>query len=112
MLNKELTGACSTPIILSVISKQESYGYQIIQDIREQSNQKIEWSEGMLYPLLRRMEQQGLLKSRWHTPETGRKRRYYEITTKGRHALSKEQENWREANTMLESIWNLNPQNV
>ena len=105
MLSKELTGACSIPIILGILSRGESYGYQIIQDLKSHTDGDLEWADGMLYPILRRMEQQGSLESYWQKPENGRKRRYYRITKQGQSALETEKNKWRSANLLLEKIW-------
>ncbi len=55
-LSKELIGASSIPIILSILSKNESYGYEIIQNVKEISNGKIEYGDGTLYPVLHKLE--------------------------------------------------------
>ena len=110
MFNKELNGACSTMIVLGLLAQGESYGYEIIQMLKKQSGGRLEWAEGMLYPLLRRLEKEGCLESRWVTPDGGRRRRYYSVTDKGRTALVQEKEQWQEANSLMEKIWNLNPE--
>jgi PadR family transcriptional regulator PadR len=112
MFKKELNGACSTMILLGVLAQEESYGYAIIQSLKQHSGGKLEWAEGMLYPLLRRLEKSQLLTSRWVSPETGRRRRYYTVTQKGMEALAAEKKQWQEANTLLESLWNLNPKHA
>ena len=60
-LSKELVAASATPMILSVLGRGESYGYAIIQEIRDLSDRQIEWTDGMLYPVLHRLERQGLV---------------------------------------------------
>ena len=79
MIRKELVAASAEPLILSLLAKGESYGYAIIQEVKERSGGKFQWTDGMLYPVLHRMERRGLLKSRWDESETGRKRKYYSI---------------------------------
>ena len=76
MLSKDLVAASSKPLVLSVLADGESYGYEIIQRIRELSGGSIEWSEGMLYPVLHRLERDGLIRSEWKRAETGRERKY------------------------------------
>ena len=74
MLAKELVAASTEPLILSLLSRGESYGYALIQEVKQLSGEKIEWTDGMLYPVLHRMEQNGWIKSRWVEVETGRRR--------------------------------------
>ena len=114
MFTKELTGACSAPVILGIIARGDSYGYQILQDLKNLSGGKLNWADGMIYPVLRKLEKQTLLDSYWHQPESGRKRRYYKLTKKGYSSLSAEQSQWRSANDILEKIWNnqLDPKTV
>src|SRR5215813_3765009 len=88
--SKELVAASATPMILAILSRGESYGYAIIREIREVSDSQLEWTDGMLYPVLRRLEKQGLLESKWRVAETGRKRRYYRIKKSGRAALTEQ----------------------
>ena len=75
MIPKELVAASTEPLILSLLSRGESYGYALIQDIRELSGDELQWTDGMLYPVLHRMEENGLIQSRWGESENGRKRK-------------------------------------
>ena len=92
MLSKELVAASTVPLVLSVLRQGESYGYALIQRVRELSGGKIEWTEGMLYPVLHWMEREKMIESEWRTAETGRKRKYYRIRREGRKALKEEQQ--------------------
>src|ERR1700728_2339940 len=74
MIRKELVAASAEPLILSLLAKGESYGYAIIQEVKLRSEGKLQWTDGMLYPVLHRMENRGLIKARWGESETGRKR--------------------------------------
>src|SRR5580698_8605476 len=94
MINKELVAASTEPLILSLLSKNESYGYDLIQQVRQLSGDKIEWTDGMLYPVLHRMENRALIKSRWGESETGRKRKYYSLKKDGKRAMAKHQAQW------------------
>lgn len=105
MINKELVAASSRPIVLSILANGESYGYEIIQKVRTLSNGQIEWSDGMLYPVLRKLDQEGLLISEWRVSETGRKRRYYRINEQGKEALQNEKEQWQIVQTTLTKLW-------
>lgn len=94
MISRELTAASARPIVLSILSKGRSYGYKIIQKVRELSGDEIQWADGVLYPVLHRLERHGLVESTWEKTESGRRRRYYSITEDGRHALELEYEQW------------------
>src|SRR5271154_2565765 len=87
MLSKELVAASTEPLILSLLSEGESYGYALIQEVKRLSGDKIEWTDGMLYPVLHRMEDNGWIQSRWGESQTGRKRKYYSIKRDGHKAL-------------------------
>lgn len=105
MLNKELVAASSRPLILSILHEQESYGYAILQRVRELSGQKFEWTDGMLYPVLHRLEQEGLIAAEWKTAENGRERKYYHLTPDGRKAMRGEQEQWLAVHQTLSKLW-------
>jgi len=94
MLNKELVAASTEPLILSLLAGGESYGYALIQEVKRLSGDKIAWTDGMLYPVLHRMEHRGLIKSRWGESETGRKRKYYSLKKDGKTALARHHEQW------------------
>lgn len=94
MIARELVAASAEPLILSLLSKGESYGYAIIQEIKERSQDRIQWTDGMLYPVLHRMERNGWIESRWDESETGRKRKYYSIKKEGKKALTEQREQW------------------
>src|SRR5436189_4154802 len=87
MIERELVAASTEPLILSLLSKGESYGYAIIQDIKARSEDQIQWTDGMLYPVLHRLENNGWIKARWVEIENGRKRKYYSIKREGKKAL-------------------------
>ena len=91
---KELVAASSKPIVLGVIAKGETYGYEIIQKVRVLSSERLQWTDGMLYPVLHRLERTGLIRSRWGESEVGRRRKYYRITTEGKRVLARELEHW------------------
>jgi PadR family transcriptional regulator, regulatory protein PadR len=82
-LSKDLVAASATPLILSILKKGDSYGYAIIKEVKELSEEEISWTDGMLYPVLHRLEKQKLIKSYWGKSATGRKRKYYFLTSDG-----------------------------
>jgi PadR family transcriptional regulator, regulatory protein PadR len=109
MLTKELVAASTVPLVLSVLTEGETYGYALIQRVRELSGGKIEWTEGMLYPVLHWMEGEELIESEWREAETGRKRKYYRLRKEGRRALKGEQEQWMTVHETLTKLWNQRP---
>lgn len=105
MLSKELVAASTVPLVLSVLTDGDNYGYALIQRVRELSGGKIEWTEGMLYPVLHWMESENLIESEWREAETGRKRKYYRLCKQGRNALREEKEQWLSVHTTLTKLW-------
>ena len=105
-LEKELVAASSVPLVLSILSEGQSYGYAIIQRVKELSGGKIEWTDGMLYPVLHWLEDQGYVTSRWGESDTGRKRKYYTLKPQGRKALRQQQEQWTVVHSVLKKLWN------
>ncbi|HKK46353.1 MAG TPA: PadR family transcriptional regulator [Balneolaceae bacterium] len=110
MISRELKAASSKPMILSILSHGESYGYQIIQNIEELSDGEWKWSEAMLYPVLHRMNSEGLIQSRWEVMDNGRKRKYYSLTQNGKEALKTEKKQWMSVHEVLKSLWGPNPE--
>jgi DNA-binding PadR family transcriptional regulator len=91
---KELVAASATPIILAILEQGDSYGYAIIRRVREVSGNRISWSDGMLYPVLHRLEDAGFIESYWCKAETGRKRKYYRIRGAGIEEFTKLMMQW------------------
>ena len=109
MLSKELIAASTVPLVLSVLTEGEIYGYALIQRVRELSHGKIEWTEGMLYPVLHWMEKEELIESEWRDAETGRKRKYYSLRKEGRKALQEEQQQWMAVHETFSKLWKTKP---
>jgi DNA-binding PadR family transcriptional regulator len=95
MISKKLMAASTRPIILAILSRGEDYGYSIIQKVKEISRGNLKWTDGMLYPVLQRMEMDDLIASTWKLSGETRPRRYYTITDKGRKELVSELVSWR-----------------
>lgn len=74
-------------IVLAALVDGPAHGYAVIREIRRRSGGAFELPEGTVYPALHRLEKSGLLSSRWRTAESGRKRRVYTMTRRGRRAL-------------------------
>lgn len=108
-ISKELIGASSIPILLTIIADNESYGYEIIKKVKELSDGKIEYKDGTLYPVLHKLEKKGFIESYWKVTEKNRKRKYYKICEKGKKELSTEKESWEVINQIISKLWKTEP---
>src|SRR5262249_30500624 len=104
-LEKELVAASSVPLVLSILSEGDSYGYAIIQRVKELSGGKIEWTDGMLYPVLHWLEDQRPGRNRWTKSKSGRRRKYYSLRREGREALQQQKEQWILVSSTLSQLW-------
>jgi transcriptional regulator len=104
ILSKDLVAASSTPLILSILSIEDSYGYAIIQQVHELSDGELKWADGMLYPILHRMEKKGWIESFWGQANTGRKRKYYRLSAQGISELKQQQEQWQKLSNMISKL--------
>jgi PadR family transcriptional regulator, regulatory protein PadR len=104
-LSKDLVAASATPLVLAILAEGDSYGYAVIKRVAELSGGHLQWTDGMLYPVLHRLERQGFVAARWGRSEIGRKRKYYRITRTGRTHLAAQQEQWRVVDHTLRGIW-------
>ena len=104
-INKDLVAASSTPLVLAILAEGDSYGYAILKRVRELSGGELEWTDGMLYPVLHRLERSRLVEARWDQAETGRRRKYYGLTDTGREQLAEERRQWRTVDKALRNIW-------
>jgi PadR family transcriptional regulator PadR len=93
-------------LLLRLVRERRSYGYELASDLHERSGGWIDLKEGTLYPVLYRLEDQGLIAAEWDPPARGVPRKYYKITAKGRKQLDELTESWRAwvrvVNTVLE----------
>ena len=105
MSSDTLVAASSKPIILSLLLSGETYGYQILKRVRRVSGGTMKWSSAMLYPVLRRMEKEDLIRSEWRVSEENRMRKYYLLTEKGRRELETERARWNDIQMTLRKIW-------
>ncbi len=104
-ISKELMGASSIPFILSILGESDNYGYEIMRKIKELSNGRIVWKEGSLYPVLKKMEKSGMIKSYWNVKDFDRPRKYYRILTEGKEALNQEKEDWALMQKIFSKLW-------
>ena len=108
-VSKDLVAASATPLVLSILSEGENYGYAIIKRVHELSGGQMQWTDGMLYPVLHRLEKQGLIRSQERLSETGRKRRYYRIENKGTTVLREQRSQWMLVYSTLRKLWENEP---
>jgi DNA-binding PadR family transcriptional regulator len=104
-LEKDLVAASTVPLVLAILEEGESYGYAIIQRVRELSEGEIEWTDGMLYPVLHWLEEHRYVEARWDTAETGRKRKYYSLKRDGRKHLASHKAQWQVVHETLRRAW-------
>ena len=104
-INKDLVAASSTPLVLAILAEGDSYGYAILKRVRELSGGALEWTDGMLYPVLHRLERSGAIVARWEDTESGRRRKYYHVTHAGHDQLADERRQWRTVDDALRKIW-------
>ena len=105
MISKALIAASTKPMILSILHEKEDYGYQIIQSVKRISGGSLEWSDGMLYPVLHRLEKDGLIQANWRMSEERRRRKYYRITPLGQEELESEKKQWMSVHKALSELW-------
>ena len=103
--DKDLVAASATPLVLGILAEGESYGYAILKRVTELSGGRMQWTDGMLYPLLHRLERLGLVVATWGTSEAGRRRKHYALTPAGREALAERQEQWSVVADVLQQAW-------
>jgi PadR family transcriptional regulator, regulatory protein PadR len=104
-IEKDLVAASATPLVLGILAEGESYGYGILKRVRDLSDGELEWTDGMLYPLLHRLHRLGYVTTEWRTPPEGRRRRYYAITADGRAALEEHKRQWATVAQALGDLW-------
>jgi PadR family transcriptional regulator, regulatory protein PadR len=104
-LGKDLVAASATPLVLAILSESDSYGYAIIKRVAELSGGQLTWTDGMLYPVLHRLERQGYVAAKWADSESGRRRKYYRITKEGRAELAAQRQQWTAVDNTLRGIW-------
>jgi len=103
-MDAELLKGTLALLILSLLSRKSMYGYEIAATVHKDTDGAFTWREGSLYPNLHKMEADGLIVGEWEEKETGRKRRYYRITKKGREGLKDKTQSWRELCSAVNQI--------
>ncbi len=104
-ISKDLNAASASAIVLGILQTGESYGYAIVQKVRELSGGEVEWTDGMLYPIRHRLQADGLIAARWAQSETGRKRKYYQLTAEAHPVMNDDRRQWRTVQAILDRLW-------
>lgn len=104
-IDKDLVAASATPLVLGILADGESYGYAIVKRVNEISDGHMQWTDGMLYPLLHRLERLGHVEASWGVSDVGRRRKHYAITPAGREALAERQAQWSVVADALQKVW-------
>ena len=105
MISKALIAASTKPLLLSILMDGETYGYRIIKQMKVLSGGHLEWSFGMLYPVLHRLEKEGFIAAQWKKSERGRLRKYYRLTEAGREELDREKAQWLAVQGVFAKLW-------
>lgn len=109
MVSKALVAASIKPFILSILAGGESYGYAIIEHVKQVTRGQIEWTTSTLYPVLHSLENDGLLNSRWEASPDGPRRKYYQLTPRGRKTMAREKQQWLSVHDALTELWSEGP---
>jgi PadR family transcriptional regulator len=104
-ITKDLVAATATPMVLGILAKGDSYGYAILKQVSELSGGQLEWTDGLLYPLLHRLERLGHVEATWQAVTGERRRKYYRITDQGRAELAEQRRQWSAVIDALKGAW-------
>lgn len=104
-IDKDLMAASATPLVLAILREGESYGYAIVKRVAELSGGELAWTDGMLYPLLHRLERNGLVEAFWARSESGRRRKYYRLTRAGTEHLDRQRRQWQVVDRAMRGVW-------
>jgi PadR family transcriptional regulator, regulatory protein PadR len=104
-IDKDLVAASATPLVLGILAEKESYGYAILKKVNELSAGEMRWTDGMLYPLLHRLERLGYIQASWRVATSGRRRKHYAITQAGQRVLAERRRQWAVVTDALDRVW-------
>ncbi len=105
-IEKDLVAASATPLVLGILADGDLHGYAILKRVGELSGGRMQWTDGMLYPLLHRLERNGWVRAEWGVSDAGRKRKHYALTASGREVLVERQAQWDVVGDALRQVWN------
>ena len=104
-IDKDLVAASATPLVLAILAEGESYGYAILRRVREVSDGEIEWTDGMLYPLLHRLRRLGYVTTEWRTSPGAAPAPVLPHDRDGRAALADQRRQWAAVSKALNDVW-------
>lgn len=102
--NKELVKGSTSILLLSLLAREDMYGYMLVQRLKSESENAFEMKEGTLYPMLHALENEGAVEAYWDEGENGKKRRYYRITANGRTLLEEKKREWRDYSKAVDKV--------
>lgn len=100
----DLVKGSITPVILKLLSERELYGYEIVKVVNERTGGALEWKEGTLYPCLHQLEADGLLTAEWRDTPSGKSRKYYRVTRRGRAELAHRVREWTQFSSAVNAV--------
>ena len=103
-ISKDLIAASLASMVLMILARKESYGYDIIQQLKLSSGGELAIAEGTLYPVLKKMEEKEWISATWKTAENGRNRRYYSISTAGKKQLKEQVSQWNFVHQLIQQL--------
>ena len=103
-MDKRYMALGTSMLVLSLLKEESMYGYQIIRELEQQSQNVFQLQEGTLYPILHNLEQQGAVTSYRQTADNGRARKYYAITSQGQKLLEDKLEEWKVYETAVNQV--------
>lgn len=103
-IDRELLKGSISLLLLNLLSRGEMYGYEILQQAARRSAETFEFKEGTLYPALHQLEKKGLIQAEWRIGETGRERKYYSLTAKGKRAAQEYEKQWQHLTTAVRAV--------
>ena len=106
-ISKDLVGASVSTVILSLLNQEDSYGYEMIQKVKEFTNGEVEWHEVGIYPVLKKLENEGMIRSYWKMLEGERPRKYYTIQEDGIKQLEENKYEWSLVEMLYKKLWSL-----
>ncbi len=106
---RELLKGNTDSLLLCLISREPTYGYQIVKEMEKRSNGYFRFKEGTLYPALHRLEREGLVAAKWQILPNGQQRRYYHMTEKGQQVLATRLATWQDFSTAVKAVTQAEP---
>ncbi|HIT64073.1 MAG TPA: helix-turn-helix transcriptional regulator [Candidatus Ventrimonas merdavium] len=103
-MDKRYMALGTSMLVLKLLAQESMYGYQIIRQLEQQSQNVFRLQEGTLYPVLHTLEHQGAVTSFQQTAENGRLRKYYQITEQGKRLLNEKLQEWQTYETAVNQI--------